>query len=310
MSDVADMFPPGTFREEDPPDEEETPTAEAVDDEESGADEPAEETEAPSEAPLLLGKFKDADALAEAYKSLEQQFHASRQPQPEPEEEADNDPFGLWNPQLGNDDANQLAQLMMDEPQRAQEVVEWVTANPDQFGLHGVTIANQLYGIWQAQAPLDAQQWSLERLYARQQQEAEARYMERVQPLEHSHMNQMAALAVHRATTGPDALPRFSELQQNVMEQISTPAMSQFFVDHPEYRADPDKMFEVLTAAWEKVVADEYRSNARKAAVDSGQEPATPAKKPRTQARSTAAAPSSDDTVVRDLFPPGTFKEG
>jgi hypothetical protein len=106
--------------------------------------------------------------------------------------------------------------------------------------------------------------------------------------------------------TGDEALPRFAEFKDQIMAEIQTPSMQAYFQNNPEYTKDPDKMFQVLEAAWTKCVAAEYRNNQRFAA--SGEPaPETTAKKPRTQQRSTVAAPDTDDVI--GMFAPGTFRD-
>jgi len=304
------MFPPGTFSgEPDPPDDEveeaEEPTAEAED----AGEEPdaTDETEGADEAPSLIGgKFKSQDDLLKAYEELQREYHAKnqRQAEPEPDEDDQNeDPFGLWGTTFGNDEAQKLAQIIIDEPYRAQEVIEWVAQNPDQFGPHGAQVFNGLYGMWFNQAPAEANQWHLEQIIAQRESEREQQYEERLAPLQQQHAQQMMNAAVARAHS---EIPGVQENWQEIMNRIAAPQVQQIVEADPSYRSDPDKMYGLILAAAQQIAWEQHVENTRRAASDV---PAaeTTTKKPRTQARSTAAKPAPDAGM--DLFPPGTFRE-
>jgi hypothetical protein len=304
VSDLTDLFPDGTFTPEpEQADEvEEAPVDEVAEEPvDSGADEAGEEAEEAVEAPLIFGKYKSVEDAEKAYKELERQFHAQQQ-QPEEEEaeeEEDDDPFGLWGTALGNDEAQQLAQRMIDRPQEAQAIFEYVQANQGQFGQAGAEITSQMFALWNAQDPFSAQSWIADQRLAAYQEQIQ----QQQSPIQAHYTQQMASMAVHRATA---ELPRFAEFKDQIMETIQSPNMQAFLAANPEYASDPQKMFEVLQGAWTNEIAKEYRQTAQHNTA--APEPAgTPAvKKPRTQQRSTAAAPTPNE--VDDLFEPGTFR--
>lgn len=306
MSDLADLFPDGTFTAgPETPADELTEPEEAEAPEESGADEPEGDASAAAEAvDLIDGKFKTQDDLLAAYHEAQRALHESRQPKEEEPEQEDEDPYGLWGTALGSDEAQQLAQRMIEQPHEAEGIVAYVQANQEQFGPAGADIYQQMYALWNAQNPLAAQQWAVDQRWA----EHEARIAEQQAPIQSHYVQQMAGLAVHRATA---ELPRFAEFKDQIMETITSPNMQNFLAANPEYASDPQKMFEVLQGAWTNLIAQEYRTNQQHAATasNSGQESGTTEKaKPRTQQRSTAAAPATGG--VEDLFPSGTFREG
>ena len=304
MSDLTDLFPDGTFTPETEQAEEveEAPVDEVVEEPvESGADEAGEDAEEAVEAPLIFGKYKSVEDAEKAYKELERQFHAQQQ-QPEEEEaeeEEDDDPFGLWGTALGNDEAQQLANRMLERPSEAQAIVEYVEANQAQFGPNGAEISDQMFALWHAQNPRAAMRWHGEQEWNQRQELLQ----QQQSPIQAHYTQQMASMAVHRATA---ELPRFAEFKDQIMETIQSPNMQAFLAANPEYASDPQKMFEVLQGAWTNEIAKEYRQTAQHNTA--APEPAgTPAvKKPRTQQRSTAAAPTPNE--VDDLFEPGTFR--
>jgi predicted transcriptional regulator len=131
---------------------------------------------------------------------------------------------------------------------------------------------------------------------------------ERTEPLEKNHRDQMASIAVNRAIA---TIPRYTDFQDKIMADIAGPDMQAYLADHPEYRTDPQKMYALLEAATSRYVWHEYVTNQQAAQVASGGEPApeTTTSKPRTQQRSKAAPPTSDDEVM-GMFPAGTFRAG
>jgi len=227
-------------------------------------------------------------------------LHESRQPQPEVDEadDEDDDPFGLWGTALGNDEAQQLAQRMIDKPGEAQAIFEYVQANHHQFGPAGPEIAEQMFALWNAQNPYAAQSWIADQRLAAYQEQIQQQQA----PIQSHYTQQMASMAVHRATA---ELPRFADFKDQIMETITSPNMQTFLAANPEYASDPQKMFEVLQGAWTNLIAQEYRTNQQLAA--SGEPaPETTAKKPRTQQRSTVSAPDTDDVI--GMFPPGFLR--
>lgn len=298
--------------DEDEPVEEVDSTDEVASEEVEPPDE-AETTEtddgeAPSEAPLIFGKYKSMEEAEKGYTEAVRALHESRQPQTEEvEEEVDQDPYGLWGTALGDGEAQQLAERLIQFPHEAQGIIEWVDENKAQFGLAGDQIADQLFQLWHAQNPRAAIRWDSQQQWTQH----EAQIAEQNAPLQSHYTNQMAALAVHRATNGPDALPRFAEFKDQIMASITSQGVQAYLHQNPEFAKDPEKMFELLKGAWTNCVAQEYLANQQHAASASGEPaPGTPEKaKPRTQQRSTAAPPDSDDEVV-GMFPAGTFRTG
>jgi hypothetical protein len=311
VSDIADQFPEGTFRdpdtdEEDVAEEEEAPDTADVGDE--GVDDGEEGDGAAAEAPLIFGKYKTIEDAEKAHKELERQFHESRQQPPEPDEEEapqDEDPFGVWGSVLGADDAQPLAEIIIQEPARAQEVIEWVTENQHEFGYRGPQVVSQLFALWQAQDPVAATDWRVETIIAARAEEMEASYAQHLEPLQSAHTQQMVQATIARFA---NEYPNATEYLPKVMERLQTPDVQNVIAQDPAYQTDPEKMFGLLQAAMSQIALEEWQTNMRLAANDAGQASETPAKKPRTQARSSVAKPPPDETV--DMFPAGTFRAG
>lgn len=282
--------------DDDAPDAEDAGT----DDGDDGASDGEDPEELAPAAALIDGKFKTQDDLLAAYHEAQRALHESRQPQPEVEEEDDEntDPYGLWGTELGDGEAQQLAQRLIDRPGEAEGIVSYVQQNQHLFGPAGADIADQMFALWNAQNPRAAQQFIVDQRWAEHQEQLQAQQA----PIQSHYTHQMASMAVHRATA---ELPRFADFKDQIMETIQSPNMQAFLAANPEYASDPQKMFEVLQGAWTNLIANEYRTNQQLAA--SGEPaPETTAKKPRTQQRSTVAAPDTDEVI--GLFAPGTFR--
>lgn len=285
--------------------DEETTEPEAVEavpeePDEGGTETDESDAEEPAEAPLIFGKYKDMDAAEKGHKELERQFH-ERQQQPEEEEAEDDDPYGLWGTALGNDEAQQLAQQLIDRPRDAEEIIEYVRENQHLFGPNGADVYQQMYALWNAQNPLAAQQWAVDQRWA----EHEARIAEKFAPLQENHEHQMLTIAIHRAD---QEIPGFRDKWPAMQERLMRPEAQSAIAKDPDYKGNPDKQFNLLLATAQIMAWEEYVQNQQLAAAASGgastETPATKGK-PRTQQRSTAAAPSSD--ASDDLFEPGLF---
>jgi len=99
---------------------------------EAGADD-----EAPEAAPLLAGKYKDVDALVNAYKELERQFHESRQPQADAE---DDDAEEEWE----DEDVLAMPLPLGGEPQNDQQFWGWFNQSPQDAALWAVQNADRV----------------------------------------------------------------------------------------------------------------------------------------------------------------------
>jgi len=300
----------GSITEPDPNDagpEAEAEDTEDVEDveepEDAGTDEPTDDGEDADAPALIGGKFKTADDLLQSYNELQRRMHEQAEmlaQLQQPQDDEPDDPFGLWGTVLDSDDGQKLAEIIVQQPHRAQQVVEWVQQNTDQFGPDGDQILDGVFALWNAQNPRAAQAWIADQRLQVQMQEIQARQA----PLEEAHAVQMMNAAVARAS---NELPNFMEYWPKILERISRPEVQRLVQADESYRSDPNKAFGLIEAAMSQIALEEWKQNMRQAASEANQADGTTVKKPRTQARSSVAAPAQDD--VRDLFPPGTFRE-
>jgi hypothetical protein len=184
-------------------------------------------------------------------------------------------------------------------------VIEWVTENQHEFGYRGEQVREQLFALWEAQAPLTAHRWLVKNELSEQRGEMEASYAQHLEPLQSAHTQQMVQATIARFA---NEYPNATEYLPKVMERLQTPNVQNVIAQDPAYQTDPEKMFSLLQAAMSQIALEEWQTNMRLAANDAGQASETPAKKPRTQARSSVAKPPPDETV--DMFPAGTFRQG
>jgi hypothetical protein len=262
---------------------------------EGGADSGTDEAGTQSEPALILGKFKDADALASAYKELERQFHERNQPAPI---EPDEDEYD-FSPSFASEEAQQLAQYAAQGAEYAKQAFEYADTNQGMFGLDATRVRNELFQMWSLQDPIGSQQYLIQSHLAQMREQMQQEF----QPLQEQYRAQAIELAVGNAAKN---LPGFAERADQVLEHInSIPGLTQAINENPQYRS-PEVLEKLLEQALANVVFAEYKNQVNQQSTQTADNAREAPAKAKTTTRSTSAKPASND-VFAELFGEDAF---
>lgn len=198
-----------------------------ADEEEVVSDEPVEE-EVVEEAevqedPLILGKFKSADDLADAYKELERAFHERNSGGPSEQEEEEDDPEPLMRFDGGI-------------PETEDELIDWSAQDPTRAALWAIENQNRIsdetfaevYQNWWQDRPWEAAAFQREQDLMLMQQ-----YMEQqIMPFQQQREQQMLEEANRALLQKVPDIEQYAEkvqafIQENDVSSLITPeAMS------------------------------------------------------------------------------------
>jgi|DEB0MinimDraft_3_1074331.scaffolds.fasta_scaffold19799_2 hypothetical protein len=202
------------------------------------------EVEAESVDELILGKFKSADDLVEAYKHLEQQFTLTAQQKADleallsdDEEDEYDEPQAAWGRPFQGDPENeeQLVGWAEKDPAAA---AQWAIANanrvPDE-------IVNAVWEHWHERKPAEAMAWYTQQQTLQLQQQYEQRIaelQEQVAPLRDAQTQTMFEGALGTLEQQIPDLADYSDKIQEYIDNIPTDQLHLAFfpngMDTPE----------------------------------------------------------------------------
>ena len=189
----------------------------------SGADEPAESQEQPVDD-LILGKFKSADDLIEAYKNLESHNTQVNQRLSELE--------SLLNSEDDEDEAPAAwGATFNGEPSNEEELIGWAERDPGAAAQWAIANANRipdetvngLWDHWFERKPTEAMAWYTQQQTAQLQQQYEAELealREQVAPLRDAQTQNMFEGALGSLESQIPDLADYSEKIQEYIDNI------------------------------------------------------------------------------------------
>lgn len=263
------------------------------------------DTEAPETAPqsspaedagadLILGKFKDQEALVEAYRNLEQantrtaqeaadlrrQFEEAQQAQ-QPQQEESWSPFGVVGPM-----GDELQQYALHDPRGA---FEWALQNQNQLGFNPMGTIDQLYGYWASVSPFQASMRLRELQDAWAQEQAPKE--DAPDPIASDYFERMASAAYDEAKR---TLPEFAAYEPQIKQILSDdPAL---FEHLTKGNTSAVSLYNAIKAVYGQLSVDAQLRAAQQ------QQAAPPPAAVQGQTRSTAPAAAGDDGGFSDLI--------
>lgn len=172
---------------------------------------------------LILGKFKSADDLAEAYKNLEQQFTLTAQQKADLEalleDDEDEAPAASWGRPFDG------------EPQNEEQLVGWAEKDPGAAAQWAIANANRVpdevvnavWEHWHAQKPTEAMAWYMQQQTLQLQQQYEDRIAElqdQVAPLRDAQTQTMFSSSLEALEAQIPDLADYSDKIQEYIDNI------------------------------------------------------------------------------------------
>lgn len=267
--------------------------------------EPADEDDAAAAAAdLIAGKFKTQDDLVKAYKELEKQFHASRQPQPDAAEE-DEDEF--------DDDVEDVVTMPLPiggQPQNAEQFWAWFNDSPQDAAtwaiqnanVVGPKLVNEAVQSWAAVDAVGFTTAVAQAQAAQIAQQINAQWEQRYATLEQQlqpHQQRLEAEMIEASRSAiAAAIPDQADRTATMQLIKDTPMLAQAWAS----AATPDGYAEVATFAYNQLAYQRVRD--QQAQIDQAQQPAQPAQRQRAATRTrqgAAPAPRSGSNEAADI---------
>lgn len=228
---------------------------------ESGADTPIGESQDEQPSELILGKFKTADDLAEAYRNLETQFTQNNQRLSDLEMllmEDDEEDVQPWGATFGGEPQNE-EQLIGWAERDPGAAAQWAIANSGRVPQETV---NGLWEHWFEQKPTEAMAWYTQQQaeQIRQQYEAELEALrEQVTPLRDAQTQNMFEGAM---TSLESQIPDLSDYADKIEAYIENIPVDQLHLAFfPNGMDTPEKVQEGVKSLYAVVRMREAPAN-------------------------------------------------